>query len=406
MSGPGISRRGLLGYAGSTGLGAVTGAGLAVAAGATVGSDAVPTPPAPRSAGRTLEPWGPHQPGVAQPVPAVLEAVALDVHPTVDAEALGRLLRLWTGDVEALVAGRPAPGDPAPWLSVPGADLTITVGVGPGLLVPGRLGPGPVGFADVPPMAHDRLQARWSGGDLCLLVAGRDPTTVAHAVRRLVADARPFARLRWTQRAGWGGTAPDGSPQTGRNLFGQVDGSANPRPGTALFDETVWIREGRWRGGTTLVLRRIRMDLDTWDELTRDEQETSVGRRLADGAPLTGGGESDDVDLDAVNTQRRPVVARDAHVRRSHPSLHGGRRIFRKGASWTHDVEGPRGPVVESGLLFASFQADLADQFVPIQRSLDELDRLDAWTTAIGSAVFAVLPGFEQGDWLGRSVLG
>lgn len=289
---------------------------------------------------------------------------------------------------------------------MPGADLTITVGVGPGALGADRFGAGPDGFTDVPPMVHDRLEERWSGGDLFVLVAGRDATTVAHAVRRVVADARPFARLRWTQQGAWNGTAPDGSPQTGRNLFGQVDGSANPRPGTELFDRTVWVPGGRWAGGTTLVLRRIRMDLDTWDGLTREEQERSVGRRLADGSPLTGGGESDDVDLAARDEQDRPVVALDAHVRRSHPALHGGRRIFRKGASWTREVPGPGGPRIESGLLFSSYQADLADQFVPLQRSLDELDSLNEWTTAIGSAAFAVLPGFEQGDWLGRSLLG
>lgn len=404
MGTPRISRRGLLGYAGTTGLGAVTGAGLVVA----VSQDspaAPPEPPAAPPVGSTLSPWGLHQPGVAQPPSAVLEIVALDLRPGTDREALGRLMRLWSGDVEALTAGRPAPGDPAPWLSVPGADLTITVGVGPGALGPERFGEGPPGFTEVPPMVHDRIEERWSGGDLCVLVAGRDSTTVAHAVRRVVADARPFATLRWTQQGGWNGTAPDGSPQTGRNLFGQVDGSANPAPDTELFDRTVWVPEGRWAGATSLVLRRIRMDVDTWDELTREEQERSVGRRLADGTPLTGGSETDDVDLAARDDEGRPVVALDAHVRRSHPSMHGSRRIFRKGANWTREVAGPRGAVVESGLLFASFQADLAEQFVPLQRSLDELDQLNEWTTAIGSAVFVVLPGFERGDWLGRSLL-
>ena len=100
-----------------------------------------------------------------------------------------------------------------------------------------------------------------------------------------------------------------------------------------------------------------------------------------------------------------PVVPRDAHSRRSHPSLHGGRRIFRKGANYTRKVDTPRGARVESGLLFASYQADLSDQFVPLQRSLDELDQLNEWTTAIGSAVFVVLPGFEDGSWLGESLL-
>ena len=234
-----ISRRGLLGYAGTTGLGAAAGAGLVVAAGGDSPAPAVPGPQAP---GATVSPWGAHQPGVAQHPPAVTEVVALDLRDEVDREALGRLMRVWTGDVEALTSGRGAPGDPAPWLSAPAADLTITVGVGPGALGPER-----------------------------------------------------FARLRWRQVGSWNGTDHEGRPQTGRNLFGQVDGSGNPRPGTELFDSTVWIREGRWAGATTMVLRRIRMDLDTWDELTRDEQERSVGRRLTDGAPLTGGEELDDL---------------------------------------------------------------------------------------------------------------
>ncbi len=396
-----ISRRGLLGYAGTTGLGAAAGAGLVVAAG---GDSPAPAAPASQAPGGTVSPWGPHQPGVAQHPPAVTEVVALDLLDGVDREALGRLMRVWTGDVEALTAGRGAPGDPAPWLSAPGADLTLTVGVGPGALGADRFGEGPPGFAEVPAMTHDRLEERWSGGDLCVTVAGRDGTSVAHAVRRMVADAEPFARLRWRQVGSWNGTDPEGRAQTGRNLFGQVDGSGNPRPGTELFDDTVWIDEGRWAGATTMVLRRIRMDLDTWDELTRDEQERSVGRRLSDGAPLTGGEELDDLDLTA-ESQGRLVVPRDAHSRRSHPSLHGGRRIFRKGANYTREVDTPRGARVESGLLFASYQADLTDQFVPLQRSLDELDQLNEWTTAIGSAVFVVLPGFEDGSWLGESLL-
>ena len=224
---------------------------------------------------------------------------------------------------------------------------------------------------------------------------------MAHAVRRLVADAAPFARLRWRQGGFWNGVDSSGRPITGRNLFGQVDGSANPRPGTPVFDQTVWIPDGPWAGGTSLVVRRIRLDLHTWDELTRAEQERSVGRRLDTGAPLTGAREQDDVDLAALGEDGRPLIPGNAHARRAHPSLNGGRRIFRKGANYTHTAPGG----IESGLLFLSFQADLAAQFVPIQRSLDDLDALNRWTTAIGSASFAVLPGFEENGWLGEPLL-
>ena len=405
MSTSGVGRRGFLGYVGTAVAGAAAGVGGATLAGSS-GRAEQPAPAADTSAwaGRTIDPHGPHQPGVAAAPAHVSELVALDLLAGTDRDALGRLMRVWTGDIEALTQGRPAPATPRPGWPAPTPTSRSPSGSGLGAFGPRRLRTPPPGFGEVPPMRHDRLQERWNGGDLVLLVAGRDATTVAHAVRRLVADAAPFATLRWRQQGSWNGTGPQGQPVTGRNLFGQVDGSANPRPGTPLFDQTVWIPEGPWAGGTTLVVRRIRMDLDTWDELTRDEQEQSVGRRLDDGAPLTGGKELDDIDLRARSGERL-VIARDAHARRSHPGLNGGRRIFRKGANYVLDTE-PGGSRVESGLIFASFQADLLDQFVPIQRTLDELDSLNEWTTAIGSASFAVLPGFEAGGWLGQSLLG
>lgn len=50
-----------------------------------------------------------------------------------------------------------------------------------------------------------------------------------------------------------------------------------------------------------------------------------------------------------------------------------------------------------SGLLFASYQADVDRQFLPIQRRLDESDMLNEWTTPIGSAVYAIPPGVCRG---------
>lgn len=400
----GIGRRGFLGYLGTAAAGTAVGAGAGFVGGRAASDEAGQQPGA-RRTGETISPWGEHQPGVAAHSASVTELVALDLLPALrrsgDREALARLMRVWTGDVEALTAGEGTAGDTAPWLASANADLTVTVGFGPRLFE----GPwgleAPRGFGRVPAMRHDRLEEAWSGGDLLLVVAGRDGTTVGHAVRRLVADAAPFASLRWRQVGSWQPHDPQGRPQTGRNLFGQVDGSANPRPGTDLFDQTVWVRDGLWSGGTTLVVRRIRMDLPTWDELTRSEQEGAVGRDLDKGAPLTGGGERDDVDLGA-REEGRFVVRETSHVRRSHPSTNGGRRIFRKGANYEHFHDGRS----EAGLLFQSYQADLGDQFVPIQRTLDEADELNEWTTATGSAEFAVLPGFLEGEWLGQRLLG
>lgn len=399
----GVGRRGFLGYLGTAAAGAAAGAGVGVAGARAAGSDGARTEYVEVGLGTTYSPWGEHQPGVAAHMSAVTELVALDLLPRIgrqgDTATLARWMRVLTGDVEALTAGRGTPGDTAPWLVDERADLTVTVGYGPGLLRAFGL-PAPDGFSPIPAMRHDRLEDRWSGGDLVLVVAGRDGTTVGHAVRRLVADSAPFARLRWRQSGNWNPYDPQGRPVTGRNLFGQVDGSANPRPGTDLFDTTVWIDRGPWAAGTTLAVRRIRMDLETWDELTRAEQEGSIGRDLPTGAPLTGGGEFDDVQLSAKDGDRT-LINPWAHVRRSHPSTNGGRRMFRKGVNYESYADG----VSEAGLLFLSYQADLDDQFVPVQRMLDEGDELNEWTTAVGSAEFAVLPGFTEGQWLGQQVL-
>lgn len=406
---PGVGRRGLLGYVGTAAIGTAVGVGAGVTGaralddtGAASGS---PGGSSPTGLGHTISPWGQHQPGITAHPGAVTEVIALDLktrlHREGDRDALGRLMRVWTTDIEALTQGKGTPGDTAPWLASADADLSVTVGFGPRLFAGAWDLPAPSGFTRVPAMKHDRLEEAWSGGDLVVVVSGREGSTVGHAVRRLVADARPFAQLRWRQSGSWNPYDPQGNPITGRNLFGQVDGSGNPRPGSDLFDQTVWMTEGPWQGGTTLVVRRIRMDLPTWDELTLSEQEGSMGRDLATGAPLTGGRELDDVRLSARDGDRF-VIAPLSHVRRSHPSTNGGRRIFRKAANY----EVATGSEMEAGLLFQSYQRDLGDQFVPIQQMLDEGDELNEWTTAVGSAECAVLPGFERGEWLGQTVLG
>jgi dye decolorizing peroxidase len=58
------------------------------------------------------------------------------------------------------------------------------------------------------------------------------------------------------------------------------------------------------------------------------------------------------------------------------------------------------------GLIFAAYQRDIADQFRPIQRDLAEADLMNDWITPIGSAVFAIPPGCQDGGWIGETLLG
>lgn len=398
---PRPTRRHLLGYAGAGGLGLVTG-GLAAARFADAGDTG---PEASATVPTTISPYGAHQPGVTARTPRATTVVALDVRPGTDKAALGRLMRQWSGTIAAVTMGRPAPGDTAPDLAQASVDLTVTVGWGRSLFATaGLTDVMPPALTAVPAFDHDALQDRWSGGDLVVLVGADDATSVAHAVRRLLLDAAPFARLRWEQQGSWRGLDARQQPVTGRNLFGQVDGTANLHPDDPLFDATVWTKTPHWfAGGTTLVVRRIRMDLDTWDTLTRDEQEHAVGRDLAAGAPLTGTAETDEPDFAARDAEGRLVIPAHSHLRLGHPTTNGGARILRRGLNYTaYDADTGR---TESGLVFCAFQADVGSQYTRIQRQLDGGDALNEWTTAIGSAEFAVLPGFSEDGYLGDRLL-
>lgn len=399
MSSPQVSRRGVFGYAGAAALGGAAG----VAAGRASG-DAGVEPFTPSASGQTHSAHGEHQAGIVTPKPAVGELVAFDLLPGTDRAALGRFMRVWSSDIAALMAGRPAPGDFAPDLAQAGVSLTILVGLGPGVFaLDGLAALRPAGFQDIPPMDHDKLQERWTGGDVLAWVSADDATTIAHAVRRLAADAAPFATRRWTQHGSWRPVDGAGRRVTGRNLFGQVDGTANPTD--EALTAAVFSGDGWLAGGTQLVIRRIEMDLDRWDDATRDRQEQSVGRRLSTGAPLTGEAEHDSPDLGAV-VDGVPVIAADAHSRVAHPSQNSGRTMLRRGLNYTHEewVDGVQ--TTSSGLLFTAFQANIAEQFIPVQRMLDQGDALNEWTTAIGSAVFAVPPGFQSDGWLAEGLLG
>ncbi len=393
----GIDRRHLFGYAGAAGVGALAGFGG--------GRASAPVAEVPVEVTRqTYSPHGVHQAGIVTRTPAFTQLVAFRLlQPSV--ESLQKLLKLWSGDIPPLMAGKPVPADPTPELAQAGVSLSVTVGLGPRVFeLPGLERKRPDGFVEIPAMQHDRLEDRWNGGDVLAIVAADDATTVDYAARRLTRDAATFAEVAWVQSGSWRGVDSSGEPVTGRNLFGQVDGTGNPSG--ELLDATLWAADPLpwFAGGTTLVVRRIEMDLDFWDRTTRERQELVIGRRLDNGAPLTGQHETDALDLIATDTDGRPVIPPDAHARRSHPDENGSRRIVRRGINYTHTDLVDGRPVTSAGLVFQSFQANIAQQFVPIQNRLDAGDALNDWTHAIGSAVFAIPGGFPEGDWIARAL--
>lgn len=395
-----VSRRRLLGSSAAA-LG-IAGVGVGIH-GAVADGDEAET-----ATGTAAVPWdGPHQAGIATTPPqAHALFVGLDLAPKVGRAELVGIMKVWTADIARLTQGRPALADTEPELATTPARSTVTIGYGPGVFAAlGRPEDAPAWLAPLPEFTIDRLDPAYTGADLALQVCSDDPVTVAHTVRVLLKNVRSLVTVRWTQRGFRRARGTEAPGTTMRNLMGQVDGTANPQPGTADFDSLVWDdgTDRPWmRGGTSMVLRRIRIDMDTWDELDRPGRELSVGRTMTTGAPLTGVHETDEPDFAATDRNGIPVIPPSAHIARAHRT-HPGERIFRR--AYNYDDPPAPGAVSNSGLLFVSFQRDLTAQFLPIQRRLDEFDALNEWTTPVGSAVFAIPPGVGSDSYIGEGLL-
>ena len=390
-----VSRRGFL----AGGAAAAASGAVGIAAGAAGASLAAEADLETFAASRQAEFYGPHQSGIELDIQAVTNMVAFDIKESVTKADMLRWMRLLTDDIARLTVGEPVLADPAPELAIGAARFTAYVGFGPSLF--SKLGleaQMPEGFAELPAFGVDQLQERYSSGDVLIHIAADDPVVLAHGTRGLVRDSMPFASVRWVQPgfAHSPGMIPAGL--THRNLMGQVDGTANPELGSSDFDSVVWINDGpQWiKGGTLLVFRRIAMQLDTWDQLGTPSKEEVIGRKLSNGAPLTGQRETDVPALGARHPNGLLVIPEFAHIRRAAPQ-ESGERIFRRPFSYDNGMN-ERGSM-DVGLLWTAYQRDISKQYLPIQRRLEQLDLLNQWTVPIGSAVFAI-PGGVQGSEL------
>lgn len=372
----------------------------ALAAG-TAGLSLACSAPGPDSATAVIEPFhGAHQAGVATaPQDNVLFA-ALDLLPGhTTRAALTSIMKLWTEDASRLTQGAPALADTEPELALDPARLTVTVGFGPSLFeAVGLAAARPAALQTLPPFTVDRLQSQWSGGQLLLQICSDSPLAVSHAHRVLVKNVRSIAATRWVQR-GYRTSHNDSM----RNLMGQVDGTVNLNTANDL-DRYVWddgAGEPWFAGGTVLVLRRIRAEMDSWDELDRRSKELVVGRTLGTGAPLTGVRESDEPDFTAA-VNGITVIPENAHIALARPHTEQEHFLRRP---YNYDDPPPPGQTSDSGLLFAAYQRDPSVQFVPVQQRLSQFDAFNPWITPVGSAVFAILPGVAPGQYLGQVLL-
>lgn len=388
----------------------LTGGAAALATGAALtrcGAAHSATPVA-EGFGAETEPFhGPHQGGIATLPQAHALFVALDLKADPGRsprDLLTAVLKLWSTDAARLTRGRPALADTEPELAGRPARLTVSVGLGPGVF--GRIGLAhrrPPTAVDMPAFRTDRLDPRFCGGDVLLQICADDPMVVAHSSRVLLKNVRAITEQRWRQIGFRNAHGADRSGATMRNLMGQVDGTANLGT-TAEFDRFIWddgTAQPWFAGGTILVLRRIRAEMDTWDELDRASKEFAIGRRLDTGAPLTGTREDDVPDLTA-HVNGIPIIAPNSHIALAR-HRNDDERFLRR--PYNYDDPPPSGATTDSGLLFASYLRDPARQLIPVQQRLADADAMNQWITTVGSATFAMLPGVAEGGYLGQSLL-
>lgn len=366
---------------------------------------------------------GTHQAGIATPPQAHLHFAAFDLT-TGSRRELRELLRRWSDAAAALTAGRSVepghpragrpPLDPGEALGLGPARLTLTFGFGPRLFDRvGLVRRRPPALAPLPAFPGEALDAAASDGDLCVQACAEDPQVAFHAVHALARLAEGTARLRWGQLGFRRAAAGAGAPSS-RNLLGFKDGTNNVRPDdAAAMGAFVWAQPGdgpAWmEGGSYLVARRIEIVFPTWDAMSLREQERAIGRRKASGAPLGGRREHDPVDLQATTPTGQPLIPADAHVRVASAAANGGRRILRRGYSYSAGVTPGAlrdgGHQVDGGLFFLAFARDPRAQLVPLLRLVSTGDALTTFTLHTASALFACPPGAARGEYVGEPLL-
>ncbi|HXD29218.1 MAG TPA: iron uptake transporter deferrochelatase/peroxidase subunit [Arthrobacter sp.] len=370
---------------------------------------------------------GEHQAGIDTAAQDRMHTAAFDVTAT-DRDELVSLLQDWTAAIEEMTAGQPVggaggatggayaapPDDTGEALDLSASHLTVTVGFGRTLFR--RQGTDRFGIAEnmpdalieLPHFPGDALEEGRSGGDLVVQACADDPQVAVHAIRNLARIAFGRASVRWSQ-IGFGRTSSTSQSQTTpRNLFGFKDGTANIKAEDPdAMAAHVWVADATgpesWmNAGTYMVVRRIRMHIETWDRTSLREQEQDIGRTKKEGAPLSGGTEFTEPDL-SMRGSEGPLIPSDSHVAMAHPDRNKGVRMLRRGFNYTDGSDGLGR--LDAGLFFIAFVVDPRTHYVPMQTAMAKHDLLAEYLRHTGSGLFAIPPGLPTtGGYLGQGL--
>lgn len=398
-----ISRRDFIKKAGMMGAGAMMAPSIMkLLFGGTSPKDAL----ALEEANQAIPFYGKRQSGITTPIQRQVYFAVLDMA-TEDLETIRGIFKSWTTYIARMMQGELVeayksntmlpPTDTGEAVGMGTERLTITVGVSPSFLDKLKLTSKKLPeLEDLPKFARDQLQEDFTGGDICIQACAEDAQVAFHAVRNLLRKGREHLTLKWSQ-TGYAANTSQGS--TPRNLFGFKDGTANVTSQDD-FDRVIWCDQDNWmKNGTYLIVRRVQMHLETWDRTSLKEQENTFGRHRDSGAPLGAVDEFDPVDLELKDDKGNLVIPEDCHVRLAKEV---GEEIYRRAFSYANGID-PRTGQFDAGLLFISFQKD-PQQFIKVQKNLGTKDKLNEYITHVGSGLFAILPGVEEGGYLGQSL--
>jgi deferrochelatase/peroxidase EfeB len=396
--------------------GTATGAaGTALAGGVLVGGAPADAATLDGQASRASYPFhGTHQSGVLSPGPSAKQAFTSVAAFDVTADGLPGLLQTITARARFLTAGGTPPDlgvHQPPFDSdvlgpvVPADGLTVTLSVGSSLFDDrfGLSGREPNKLRRMPVFPNDSPEDAWLDGDLLVQLCANHQDTIHHALRDIIKHAGEFMELRWKID---GFASPPRPSGTGRNLLGFKDGTANPT-GTAASN-LVWVNdpaEPDWaRNGSYLVVRLIRMLLDSWARVSTYKQQRIFGRKKDSGAPLGASRE-----FDAPNYKADPrgkVIPLDAHMRLANPDTPqtDNQRLIRR--SYNYEFSMDRNGNPQAGHIFIAYQQDVERQFATVQRRLID-EPLANFVQPFGGGYFFTLPGVrDSSDWYGRTMLG
>ncbi len=290
---------------------------------------------------------------------------------------------------------------------IPADGLTVTVGFG-STLFDDRFGIAarkPNHLTEMVSFPNDNLNPDLCGGDLLLQICAGSPDTAIHALRDIAKHTRGAMQILWRMDGFVSPSRPVGVP---RNHLGFMDGIANPNVvDPEIANRLLWVVPGigepAWAvGGTYHVCRIIRMFIEFWDRVSLNEQQTMIGRYRASGNVL--GANSLTAPPDFAADPKGKVIPLTAHIRLANPRTKGTEdsRIFRRGYNYDDGVDLTGN--LNVGLIFNSFQQNLARQFIANQTRLIGEPMVD-YISPVGGGYFFALPGVhDSSDWYARAL--